>query len=115
MGLDAGGLTIVEALTELEAHGYVGQFVVRKAGTLDCSACGQQRPAEDVRLEEEQRIEGESDPADEAVVAGLRCPCGAKGTIVFTYGSAGSPEEEETFRRLTDSRAGAAGGGPKLL
>jgi hypothetical protein len=98
------GLTIADALKDLEAEGYTGQFLVRSPRTIECTTCHESRQPAQVSLDRTSRIEGESDPADEAVVAGLTCPCGAKGTMVFTYGSAGSPEEEAVFSALTDGR-----------
>jgi hypothetical protein len=39
------------------------------------------------------RFEGPSDPDEEAVVYGLRCPlCGAGGTLVSTFGPGADPE-----------------------
>jgi hypothetical protein len=82
------GLTLTDALRDLEARGYRGSFLHLDDGALRCEACGAQRPAEAYAAERQHRIEGASDPADESLVVGIVCPaCGTKGSVLFPYGA----------------------------
>jgi hypothetical protein len=100
----AGEMTLAEALELLEAEGFEEQLRVVDAHRITCSACGKTYPAESLTLKRLFRIEGSSDPADEMAVAGIQCACGAKGTEVFSYGPAASPEESGAFGLLKDER-----------
>ena len=58
-----------------------------------------------VPMEALHRLEGASDPEDEAVVAALECPaCGAWGTIVLSYGPQSSAEDAAVLANLIDDR-----------
>ena len=44
------------------------------------------------------RLEGESDPADMAMVVKLACPaCGTAGTLILNYGPDASAEEADVL------------------
>jgi hypothetical protein len=91
MGRDAPD-TVTDALHLLEADGYTVDFNVHDA-TLHCAACGADSPVAGAEVERLYRFEGPSDPADEAIVLGLRCPaCGARGTLVSAFGPDADPE-----------------------
>jgi hypothetical protein len=99
------GCTIEEAMGRLEADGYVGQFAPRAGGTLRCFTCHRETDAGSVQLHRLLRTEGVSDAADETAIAALTCPrCGARGTVVLTYGPGAPPEEAEALRLLDDRR-----------
>lgn len=101
----SGGLTIAEALLEFESQGYVGQFVVRPSGILECTACGEHHQPQDVPLEQMERTEGASDPADMVFIGALRCPgCGQSGTAVVPFGPTARPEDGDFLRQLDDHR-----------
>jgi hypothetical protein len=100
------GLTLAEALERLATAGFDGNFaVVGGEGTIRCDKCGATVPPDRVEVLELYRIEGESDPADEAVVAGVRCgQCGARGVLVATYGPMADPADADVVVALMDSR-----------
>lgn len=104
----SGGLTIADALREFEARGYVGQFVVRPGGRVECTLCHtRSRPAE-VPLEAMRRVEGVSDPADMVFVGALRCPeCGSTGTATIKFGPSAGAEDAEVLRELDNRRPAA--------
>lgn len=81
------GLRLDQSLEALEARGFRKQFAARPGGQVLCVGCGTLHPAHDLQVLARARIEGVSDPADESLVLGIRCPsCGAFGTLVLAYG-----------------------------
>lgn len=104
-GGETGGLTIMDALEVYEERGYKSQFGAREGGTIKCFTCGEATSADRVEMDSLRRIEGVSDPADEAIVVALHCPaCSARGTLTLMYGAAASPEENDALRLLKDAR-----------
>lgn len=92
--------TVTEALKILAADDYTGAFDVR-GGRVRCHACGDLHEANGAVVERIYRFEGMSDPDDEEIVFGLRCPvCGARGTLVSAYGPNADPEELDALRIL---------------
>lgn len=107
-GETVSGMTIREAIGTLEAAGFTSSFRVVPDGaepTVKCDTCGVTMPAATIEVLEMIRLEGESDPADEAVVAGVRCvSCGCRGVLVATYGSAADPSDSDAVVALVDRR-----------
>jgi hypothetical protein len=82
---------VAEAVAVLERGGYAGQFVIDAQG-VRCPNCHRFHDAARGLVERVYRFEGVSDPDDEAIVLGLRCPeCGALGTVAAAYGPAADP------------------------
>lgn len=99
------GATIDDALRWLHRTGHRGTFYVRGPDAIECGSCHHSSAPEDVSLEGLFRIEGESDPADESVVAALLCPsCGKRGTEVFYYGPQAPAEHAAVLGALKDVR-----------
>lgn len=99
-----GAGTVTEALQELAAEGY-GDDLRLHGTVLECRACGDTHPTTDAEVERVRRFEGQSDPGDEMLVLGLRCPhCGAKGSLAAAFGIDADPELAEAFVYLA-SRA----------
>lgn len=98
------GLTVVEAIEQLRSEGHRDDFSIVD-GAVRCSRCGQAHPAEDLVVTAVLRVEGASDPPDEAIVAGLACAlCRAKGVLVAGYGPTEDPREAAVLRHLGGSR-----------
>ncbi len=96
--------TMSEAISRLERAGYGGAFVAEEEG-LRCPACGGLHAASDVGIDEIVRFEGNSDPADEAVLFALNCgQCGARGTYVAAYGPAMEAADVQVISGLLDHR-----------
>ena len=94
------GLTVIEAIERLRSDGYMQGFSV-VGGALRCGACGWSHSAEGVEIEVALRVEGASDPADEAIVMGLRCDaCQSSGVLVAGYGPTADPVESAVVLRL---------------
>jgi hypothetical protein len=85
-------MTVLDAVNLLDAEGYAAQFILRPDG-IRCTACGNPHSSDRADVLRVYRFEGPSDPDEEAVVYGLRCPvCGAGGTLVSSYGAGADPE-----------------------
>ncbi len=98
--------TMSEAISRLERAGYGGSFATEDGG-LRCAACGGWHVAGDVAIDEIVGFEGDSDPADEAILFALDCGhCGAKGTYVSAYGPAMESADVEVVTGLLDHRGG---------
>lgn len=92
-----GASTVTEALDLLAREGYADDLHLGADG-LDCSSCGTNHPTDLVEVDRVFRFEGPSDPADEAIVLGLRCPaCGAKGSLVSAFGPDAEPALADAF------------------
>jgi hypothetical protein len=103
-GAAASPSTVTEAVERLSEEGYADDLRLH-AGELGCSACGTEHPTDLVLVDRVFRFEGPSDPADEAIVLGLRCPaCGARGSLVSAFGPDADPDLAQAFVYLA-SRA----------
>jgi hypothetical protein len=92
--------TVTEALQILARDGYTESFDVDN-GVVRCHGCGGSHTAESAIVERIYRFEGMSDPGDEEIVFGLRCPaCGARGTLVSAFGPLADPDELAALRIL---------------
>jgi hypothetical protein len=99
------GRTISDAMEQLEAEGFTAQFGAQPEGLVMCFTCRQKSDAGTVPLHRLSRTEGVSDIADETAIAALTCPhCGARGTVVLTYGPEASEDDAEVLRLLDDRR-----------
>ena len=97
--------TVTDAVALLARDGYGDDLRLGDSG-LDCSSCGTTHPTDLVEVDRVFRFEGPSDPADEAIVLGLRCPaCGARGSLVSAFGPDADPALAEAFVYLA-ARAG---------
>ncbi len=95
--------TVLEAVRLLEAEGYDGSFSITPDG-VRCSVCGEEGRLEQAEVVRVYRFEGPSDPDEEAVVYGLCCAsCGARGTLVSSFGPGADPELADRLVML-DSR-----------
>jgi hypothetical protein len=96
--------TVTEAVNILTNDGYTTNFEVRDGG-LQCGSCGHLSDPSLARIERIFRFEGASDPDDEAIVLGVRCPdCGLQGIIVAAYGPSADPDEVAVISKLVDAR-----------
>jgi hypothetical protein len=84
--------TVLEAVNFLEREGYTAAVTVRADGTFRCGVCSHVHPIAQALVDRVFRYEGASDPDDEAIVLGVRCPqCGAKGVLVSAFGPGAEP------------------------
>jgi hypothetical protein len=100
--------TVTEAVELLACEGYVDDYRLCADGIVSAD---HEAPHPTVRtiVDHQFRFEGPSDPGDEAIVLGVRCPeWGTKGVIVSAYGPDADPEEARVLVALT--RGGPAVG-----
>jgi hypothetical protein len=98
-------ITLVEGIASLRRDGFAGDFSVAPGGVVRCGACGHNHDPEDLVVEATVRVEGISDPADEAAAFGLSCEqCGSRGVIVVAYGPAATADEAAVITALADQR-----------
>ena len=85
--------SVVDAVATLRSAGFDGDaFGV--PGGVRCAACATVHAIADLQVEAIHRVEGVSDPADEAIVLGLHCrACGARLVLVAGYGPTASAED----------------------
>jgi len=92
--------TVGDAVRLLQSEGFNADFDLGAAG-LRCAACSMVHPVETLVQMRMFRFEGDSDPADEAIVLGLKCPeCGGRGIVVSAFGPEADPVLFEALNRL---------------
>ncbi|HVS96295.1 MAG TPA: hypothetical protein VHE54_07405 [Puia sp.] len=91
--------TVAAAVKGLKERGYGIDFNL-EAGRLHCSDPELSLHPEDFRITEFYRFEGESDPADEAVVYAIESKRGEKGSLVTGYGITAEGPGEEMIEKL---------------
>lgn len=79
--------TVTEAVNLLAEEGYTTDLGLRE----DSPHAG--HGSRQLIIEKVFRFEGDSDPADEAIVIGAFCPeCASRGTVVSAYGHDADPD-----------------------
>ncbi|HJS55045.1 MAG TPA: hypothetical protein VJ765_10885 [Chitinophagaceae bacterium] len=90
--------TVSQAVNGLKERGYTLDFNL-KANSIECA--GQKFDPEDFEISEFHRFEGNSDPADEAVVYAIESKNGMKGVLVNAYGVYSEPLSDEMIKKLS--------------
>jgi hypothetical protein len=92
--------TITEAISDLKQRGYTTDFNL----SFDRIVCPQSPvtllPA-DFEIAETYRFEGETDPADEAILYAIASRQGLKGTLVNAYGIYADQTSAEMVQKLS--------------
>ena len=92
--------TVLEIVAELRGDGFVGDAFAAADG-VRCAACRSVHAIGDLDVEKTGRVEGMSDPDDQAIVLGLRCrACGVRSVLVAGYGPSASPEDAAVVAAL---------------
>ncbi|MCG2615645.1 hypothetical protein LZZ85_15195 [Terrimonas sp. NA20] len=90
--------TVSAAVNGLKTRGYVTDFSLQE----NCLVCQDARyNAEDFEIVEVYRFEGDSDPADEAVVYAVDGSKGRKGVLVTGYGASAEGLSAEMAKKLS--------------
>jgi len=93
--------TITAAVEGLRKRGYAEDFNLEE----NCLICNQSKyHAEDFEIVEVYRFEGETDPADEAVVYAIEGRRGEKGILVGGYGPSSENMSGEIAKKLSIHR-----------
>jgi hypothetical protein len=91
--------TVAEAVNGLKERGYGIDFNI-VADKLHCTNPSLSLKPDDFRITEFYRFEGESDPADEAVVYAIESNGGEKGLVVTGFGITAEGVGEEMIEKL---------------
>lgn len=89
--------TVTQALEELRKQGFTTDFNLKE----NCIVCEDEKfEAADFEIADVYRYEGDTDPADEAVVYAIRSKSGVKGVLVTGYGASADPMSTELLNKL---------------
>ena len=94
--------TVTEAVKGLKERGFLLDFNLKE----NCLVCqGQQVDLNDFEIVEVYRFEGNTDPADEAVVYAVESVDGLKGILVSGYGISADAMSSEMAKKLQIHRS----------
>jgi hypothetical protein len=89
--------TVSDAVRGLKERGYAKDFNLKE----NCIVCNEQKfHPEDFEIVEVYRYEGDSDPADEAVVYAIESKQGDRGVLVSGYGISADEVTSEMAKKL---------------
>lgn len=90
--------TLSEAVNDLRKRGFIVDFNLQE----NCLVCHNDKfNIEDFEVAEVYRFEGNTDPADEAIVFGIESKTGVKGVLVSGYGVSAEGMSAEMARKLS--------------
>jgi len=90
--------TVTEAVKGLKQRGYTRDFNLKE----NCIICNDEKfHPEDFEIVEVYRFEGETDPADEAVVFAVESNRGDRGVLVSGYGISADEMSAEMAKKLS--------------
>ena len=93
--------TVSAAVNGLRQRGYTIDFNLEE----NCITCADDKfNPDEFEITEVHRFEGDSDPADEAVVYGIASKTGLKGVLVNGYGPSADAMSAEMARKLNMHR-----------
>ena len=96
--------TVAEAVNGLKQRGYNIDFNL-EANRIFCNKTAVSLKPADFEITEFYRFEGESDPADEAVVYAIESRTGQKGLLVTGFGISAEGMGEEMVEKLSVKRS----------
>ena len=95
--------TVAEAVNGLKQRGYTFDFNL-EADHISCADPSLSLRPEEFSITEVYRFEGDSDPADEAIVYAIESRHGQKGVLVNGYGVSADEIGEEMVEKLSVRR-----------
>ena len=78
--------TMTSCISTLQAEGYTENFIMKDVG-LEAPSTLQLYTPEEIKIDSFYRFEGESDPADSAIVYAIETKDGIKGMLIDSYGA----------------------------
>ena len=101
-GEPVGASTLLEALEQLRAKGFDRDMFITADAMVRCGSCHHDMAPTELNL---VRLEGVSDPGEEAAVLALECTmCHARGTVVVRFGPEASPQDDAVLLAVSDQR-----------
>ena len=93
--------TVTEAVKGLRERGFTKDFNLQE----NCIVCDEEKyNPEDFEIVEVYRFEGDTDPADEAVVYAIKSNKGDRGVMVSGYGISADEMSAEVAKKLSTHR-----------
>src|SRR5437870_3130113 len=96
--------TILDALKAARDKNFICRFVAEKNG-LRCLETNEVFAASDLSIEEFHRVEGSSDPGENAILYLIKTATGVKGTLTDAFGTYANPEISELIKRIQINRS----------
>ena len=93
--------TMTSCLTMLQSEGYTENFTISGVG-LEAPSTKKLYVPEEVKINSFYRFEGESDPADNAIVYAIETKDKVKGTIIDSYGANASQKISKFIAEVED-------------
>ena len=90
-----------ERIDQLKSKGFKADYDIRDGALVNLKS-GKAYQQEDVRLVDEFRFEGFSNPSDMSILYALETTRGEKGTMLVNYGPNTPPEVVAFFRGLDE-------------
>lgn len=91
--------TLVDCLAKMRSEGYKEDFTVKEEKLLSYET-GKSFAAEQVKIVNFFRFEGQSDPADASILYVIETNDGSKGTLVDGYGLSSESDTSEFILRV---------------
>lgn len=91
--------TVSQAVDDLKARGYAVDFNLVADG-IECRQMPVPLKTSEFEITEVHRFEGDSDPADEAVVYAIESKHGLKGVMVNGYGASSDTLSDTMVKKL---------------
>ncbi|NCI45902.1 hypothetical protein [Sediminibacterium soli] len=91
--------TLVDCLARMRQDGYTEDFTVKEDQLLSYTT-GKTYTAEQVKIVNFFRFEGQTDPADASIMYVIEARDGAKGTLVDGYGPSSEPDTSEFILKV---------------
>ena len=91
--------TVSQAVEELKARHYTTDFNLL-FDRIECTKTALAFGPSEFEITEVHRFEGDSDPADEAVVYAIESKHGLKGVLVNGYGASADSLSDDMVRKL---------------
>jgi len=91
--------TVSEAVNDLKKRGYTIDFNLEE-GKIVCNKTPLVLQPKEFEITEVYRFEGDTDPADEAVVYAIESKHGQKGVLVNGYGPSADTMSDELVEKL---------------
>ena len=92
--------TLSECMTSLKKHGFEEEFFVTEEGCIRNYSSEKTWCAEDVKIENFYRFEGQSDPGDSSILYALETIDGVKGMISHPYGADSDGKVEDFIKEI---------------
>lgn len=100
--LDKEEMTTMSSCTNrLQEEGYTENFSIKEVG-LEAPSTGTLYTPDEVKINSFYRFEGESDPADNAIVYAIETRDGAKGLLIDSYGASASQKISKFISEVDD-------------